>query len=201
MNPHIEMEAPKILSIISEPSEDVIFSDSSLKFKYKVSGVPFRFTWDLTGVDTSIILFPILDALIRQKRQILEFRKLPNSDPKMLDQLPAYSDFDVAGLFDDKKSIEALSGMCANKVKVRETEMTPPVKNLRKTTPKQTKGALKYQSMKRGLFAEKPKGQLYDSSDSSQVDSQEKTPERKKRKTEEEVKTPSSSRLRTKFKI
>ncbi|XP_063705873.1 uncharacterized protein LOC134834967 [Culicoides brevitarsis] len=208
LNLHMDsLEAAKVLSIISVPSEDAIFAPSEsfeLKFKYKISGVPYRFSWNLEKVDNNVILFPLLHAMLRQKHQIREFRKLPNSDPQMLDELPSYGDFDVRGLLSDHKNIEVLSKMCKEEVKVKESEQKKTSKedSFKKSSLIQNKGAMKYQAMKRGLFA----GKNVEESDSSQNDSQDAEEEkRKKMKLLEKSKEMKSevprNRLRNKLKI
>lgn len=228
------MKDTEILSIISCPSKDVTFNDSTsvmsscgiqktVRFKYKISGVPFHFSWELTKADSSILIFPLLDALLRLKKQILEFRKLPNSDPKLLDQLPSYSDFNVKKMLDEYEDIEKLTKKCDTVIKVRSSsspsskKQSPAIKSRPQKdsiSPRQAKGALKYQAAKRGLFAVKQSGNLFDTSDSSsQMDSQDMEEdkeedngkevgenEKKKLKADETSPKP-TTRLRSTFKL
>uniref|UniRef100_A0A336MYP1 CSON008524 protein n=1 Tax=Culicoides sonorensis TaxID=179676 RepID=A0A336MYP1_CULSO len=171
LNPHLEMNESKIISTITQPTaDDVSFCDNILKFKYKIAGVPYRFTWNLVKTDTSALIFPLLDALLRIKKQILDFRKLPNSDPMMLGQLPIYGDFNITNILNDFKSMDVLSKTCASKIKIKEdpTVISPIKSGLQGAFIKPRRKTFK----KSSLFNVVTEKVTYESSDGSQPDSQ-----------------------------
>jgi len=130
LNQQHELENDQIiLDIISIPSNTVELKDDNLKFIYKTSGVLFKFEWTLTQVSSNSFIFCLMDAIFRLKKQIDEFRMLPNSDPATLDQLPKYDGFDIANMVMNHNIFDELSTQCASVVKVQTESSQMDVSN------------------------------------------------------------------------